>query len=461
MSSPGVLIVDDESLIRWSLKERLESRGYRILEAESGTQAREKFSEGVDLVFLDFKLPDADGLTLLKEFREKDPEVPVILMTAHSTIERAVEAMKRGAFDYVNKPFDLDEVEILAEKALETTKLRREVKELRASQAAPYSIAQIVGESSQIQSIKALLKKVASSPASTILLTGESGTGKDLAAKAIHYTSSRSTGPFLNITCSALPENLLESELFGHERGAFTDAKTQKKGLLEQADGGTVFLDEIGEMPPVLQAKLLRFLEEKAFRRVGGSADIRPDVRIVAATNRNLKDAVAKGQFREDLYYRLLVLPLDLPALRERVGDIPLLVKHYIVRFNQEFKKKVKGISKEALARLESYNWPGNIRELKNAVERAMLLAEGDELTPEDFTALPSQAVAMEGFQLPPSGINFEEMERALVVQALQRAGGNQSKAAALLGMNRDQIRYRMEKFGLESGKPLKKVGEG
>jgi transcriptional regulator with PAS, ATPase and Fis domain len=281
------------------------------------------------------------------------------------------------------------------------------------------------------------------------LLTGESGTGKDLAAKVLHYASDRGARPFMNITCSALPETLLESELFGHERGAFTDARQLKRGLFEMADGGTVFLDEIGEMVPGLQAKLLRFLEEKTFKRVGGSSDIRVDVRVVAATNRNLEDEVKRGRFREDLYYRLNVLPIALPPLRARTDDIPRLVNYFVDSFNTEFRKKVRRVAPETMKRLQAYGWPGNIRELRNAIERAMLLADGEELTDTDFP-LSGGARLTEGVQLPAHGIDLEQLERSLVVQALERSGWNQTRAASLLGVNRDQIRYRIEKFKLE-----------
>jgi DNA-binding NtrC family response regulator len=449
----NVLVCDDEKLIRWTLRQRLEEVGHRVVEAETGAQAIEAARGGIDLVLLDFKLPDTDGLAVLRSIKEIDPDTHVILMTAFSSIESAVEAMKEGAYHYTKKPLNLDEIVVLVENALETTRLRREVKALRASASAPYSYDSIIGESPAMKRVIALLRRVAESPASTVLLTGESGTGKDLAAKIIHYNSSRAAGPFQNITCSALPEQLLESELFGHERGAFTDARAQRKGLLEMADGGTVFLDEIGEMPAALQAKLLRFLEEKAFKRVGGTGDVRVDVRVVAATNRDLQAEVKAGRFREDLFYRLQVLPVQLPALRERAGDVALLVKHYIDQFDREFKKKVQDVDPKVVQALERHAWPGNVRELRNAVERAMLLCDGATLTLDDFQILgamtSSPTAAAETFRLPPSGVKFEELERELVAQALQRCGGNQTRAAALLGMNRDQIRYRIEKFGL------------
>src|SRR5215213_7153237 len=372
MPNATVLVADDEPLIRWSLVNRLKEEGYRTIEAGTAGEAVALHRDGADLVLLDFALPDANGLAVLKQVKETDPDTLVIMLTANTDVGTAVEAMKAGAFHYANKPFDLDEIMMLVEKALETTQLRREVRVLRARQAQPYGPGSIVGDSPAIKIVRALLEKISTSPASTVLLTGESGTGKDLAAKVIHYGSSRAAKPFMNITCSALPETLLESELFGHERGAFTGADRQKRGLIESADGGTVFLDEIGEMVPLLQAKLLRFLEEKSFKRVGGSQDIKVDVRVVAATNRSLQEQVKKGQFREDLFYRLNVMSVVLPPLRERKADIAPLIKHYIDNFNGEFRKKIRGVSPAALAALESYSWRGNVRELRNALERAM-----------------------------------------------------------------------------------------
>ena len=449
MAHATVLVVDDEELIRWSLRERLKEEGYDVLEAGTGREALERFKSGVDLVLLDYRLPDIDGLAVLRELKAADPDVLVILLTSLVSVETAVEAMKLGAYHFANKPFNLDDVAALVSRALETTRLRREVKQLRANEARPYSPRAIVGASAVMDSLRQLVAKVSSSPASTVLLTGESGTGKDLVAKVVHYNSSRAARPFMNITCSALPEQLLESELFGHERGAFTDARMQKRGLLESADGGTVFLDEIGEMVPALQAKLLRFLEEKSFKRVGGAGDIHVDVRIVAATNRNLEEAVASGNFRSDLFYRLNVLPIPLPPLRDHAEDVPTLVKYYIDMFNTEFKKRISGLSPAAADLLKTYGWPGNVRELRNVVERAMLLAEGDRLEAKDFGVLNGGSVSGGSFELPAGGVDLEAVERSLVVQALKRAGGNQTKAAGLLGLNRDQIRYRIEKFRL------------
>jgi two-component system, NtrC family, response regulator AtoC len=450
MPTPTILVVDDEQLIRWSLKDRLTEEGYRVIEADTAASALARAEEGADLVLLDYKLPDGDGLTVLKKIKERDPDTLVILLTAFSSVETAVEAMKHGAYHYANKPFHLDEIALLVEKALETTRLRREVRTLRATQAQPYSLDRIVGASPALVAVKGLLQKIAASPASTVLLTGESGTGKDLAAKVIHFNSERAARPFMNITCSALPEALLESELFGHERGAFTGADRQKRGLLETADGGTVFLDEIGEMVAGLQAKLLRFLEEKTFKRVGGAVDVQVDVRVVAATNRNLQEEVRAGRFREDLYYRLNVLPIVLPPLRERVEDIPQLVEFYIDSYNREFKKRIRGVTPEGMTRLRTYGWPGNVRELRNTVERAMLLAEHETLGSDDFTIGAGTVRLSDRVDLPASGIDLEQLERSLVVQALERTGWNQTRAAALLGLNRDQIRYRIEKFHLE-----------
>lgn len=462
-----VLVIEDERLIRLTLRDRLEREGYRVLEAENGEAGiRTAEEEEPDLVLLDFRLPDTDGVEVLRALRERNPDTAVILMSAFSTIESAVEAIKLGAYDYLNKPVDHGHLLSRIEKALETTKLRREVRRHRDLQEGIYGITNIVGRSKPIQSVLALVRKVAGSAATTVLIQGGSGTGKDLIAKAIHYASDRSGGPFMNITCTALPETLLESELFGHEKGSFTDAKQLKKGLLELADGGTVFLDEIGDMGLALQAKMLRFLEEKSFRRVGGSRDIRVDVRVLAATNRDLERAVREGKFREDLYYRLKVIPIYLPALAERREDIPELVNHFIVQFNREFRKSVQSVTPEAMRYLSLYGWPGNVRELRNVVERMMLLGGSEVLDIEDLpdeiveavdaeqwggdVSEPAEAGEREGrLDGDLAGMSLREVERRMVEQALERAAGNQSQAARLLRISRDALRYKMKKFGL------------
>ena len=443
-----ILIIDDEDLLRWSLGEKLRSAGHEVVEASNRAEALQRLDLELDVVLLDLKLPDVDGMELLHRIRKADPESLVIMMTAFSTTDVAVQAMREGAYDYIEKPFDLDECVLRVERALETTKLRREMRALRAAHSAPYGFDRIVGQSAAMRETKELLRKIAGTHSSTVLITGESGTGKDLAAKCIHYNGDRAGGPFMNITCSAVSDARIESALFGHEPGAFTDARRQKKGLLELADKGTVFLDEIGEMTAGMQSKVLRFLEDKTFKRVGGSADISPDVRIIAATNRDLAEARRLGLFREDLYYRLTVLPVHLPPLRDRREDLEPLVRHMIDGFNREFGKKVESIAPEALARLQGYSWPGNVRELRNQIERAMLLTSTSVLSIAD---LPAPAIEAGKFQLPAEGLDFEVLERDLVEQALDKAGGNQTQAATLLGMNRDQIRYRIEKFGLSA----------
>jgi len=451
MATATLLVVDDDRNLRGSLAGALELAGHRVLQAGALEPALELCRDGVDLVVMDHQLPGGDGPTLLRKIKELDSDIVVVVMTAYSSVDQAVQAMKEGAFHYARKPFVLEEMLVLCEKGLETTRLKREMKTLRASVAAPYSFDQIIGQSAPMREAKDLMAKVAASPASTVLLHGESGTGKDMAAKIIHFTSPRAQRLFLNVTCSALPETLLESELFGHERGAFTDAKKQKKGLLELADGGTVFLDEFSEMPPGLQVKLLRFLEEQTFRRVGGMVELRVDVRVIAATNRDPEEAVQAGVLRKDLYYRLKVVPIRLPPLRERVGDVPLLADFFVDRFNREFKKKVKSVAPEAVSLLEAHGWEGNVRELRNAIERAMLFQDGEVLLPADFPLLlPPDPVAAQGFTFPPAGLHLDELVQSLVLKAWELAAGNQTRAAALLGITRDRMRYQVEKLGLK-----------
>jgi len=455
MANEAILIIEDEKLVRWSLKERLKKDHYDVFEAENGAGGFEMLSrEVIDLILLDYRLPDTNGIEILRRVTSERPEIPVILMTAYSSVDTAVEAIKLGAYDYINKPFNHDEMAVAVARALESSRLRREVRHLRSEQEKRYGLTNIVGQSPAILEVLELIEKIAKSQATTVLISGESGTGKDLVAKAIHYASERAHQPFMNITCSALPETLLESELMGHERGSFTDARFLKKGLFELADGGTVFLDEIGDMGVLLQAKVLRFLQEKTFKRVGGVKDITVNVRIIAATNRDLESAVKERAFREDLYYRLKVIPISLPPLRERVSDIHLLVNHFIDGFNQEFKKSTKGVSEEAIQRLMAYSWPGNVRELKNVIERAMILENKPDLT---VTDLPkeirepvhgAEASDANGFRLPDRGFPLEKMENEMVRQALEKTHGNQTHAAKMLSISRDALRYKMKKFG-------------
>jgi len=443
--SPKVLLADEDAALRWSLRERLEATGYDVAEASESSGALEANRRGVDLIVLADSLPGVAPMDLLVKLREHDPDVPVIVLAS----EGSAPAAAHDAYHSLRKPAKADELVAMVDKALENTRLKREVRRLRERDQAASGLDLILGESQAMQHVKATLRKVAQSPASTLLLTGESGTGKDVAAHAIHAQSDRRDAPFMNITCSALPEALLESELFGHERGAFTDAKSAKKGLLEEADGGTVFLDEVAEMAPTLQAKLLRFLEEKAFRRVGGNTDIRPDVRILAATHRNLEEAIRRGTFRADLYYRLAVLHVHLPPLRERAEDIVPLASYFVESFDREFQRGVRGLTPAAQRLLLAYSWPGNVRELRNTIERAVLLAEGNMLDVGDFSGLAPARRATAEFVLPPGGISLREVERELVIQALERARGNQTRAAQLLGLTRDQVRYRIAKFHL------------
>jgi two-component system, NtrC family, response regulator AtoC len=451
-----VLIIEDESLIRWSLRQKFAERGYAVTEADCGAAALEALESGVfDLILLDYKLPDMTGIDILRHIREMDQDVVAVMITAYSNIEDAVEAIKLGAYDYVAKPFQMEELLLTAEKALETTKLRREVRELRRHLAHGYGFDRIIGRHPRMLKLFELINGVARSNTTTVFLRGETGTGKDLVAGVIHYNSDRAPRPFMNITCTAISETLLESELFGHEKGSFTDARTQKKGLFEVADGGTVFLDEVGDMPPKLQAKLLHFLENRKFRRVGGTREITVDVRVIAATNRNIEKAIGEGAFREDLLYRLNVVPIYLPPLRERGDDVELLAQHFTSQFCREFKKPITGIDEAAYAKLRRYTWPGNVRELRNAIERAVLLSKGETLKPDDLmlgrsdSTAPDAAGDLAGLDLPPGGIDFHDLENKLLQQALTLSGGNQTKAAKLLNLSRDTFRYRLEKHGL------------
>lgn len=455
MPSTRILVLDDEPLVRWSLAQRLRANGMEVFEAGSVSEALLQ-TASFDAAILDYRLPDGDGLTVMKALLLADPDLPVLMLTANKDVDTIVEAVKAGAVDYVTKPFEVEDVELRLSRALDATRGRRELRRLKIEAARPYSIDSMIGMSEPIQRVKTLMSKFVQSPSSTVLITGESGTGKDLLAKVIHFGSVRAGHPFLNITCSALPETLLESELFGHERGAFTDAKQQKRGLFEQGDRGTVYLDEVAETLPAFQAKLLRFLEERSFRRLGGTSDITVDVRVIAATNQDLEKAIRAGRFREDLYYRLNVLRIEMPPLRARGPDIILLARHYMREFSREFRRPARKLSPSAEAALLAYGWPGNVRELRNLIERAVLLAETETLEPGDFETVATMRAAAEDtaigeIALPEGGLDIEDVERRLVVMALERTRGNQTRAAALLGLHRDQIRYRIEKFGLKT----------
>lgn len=449
-----VLIVEDEKLIRWSLRQKLEARGFHVTEADCGKAAFATLNDHVfDLIFLDYKLPDTTGLEILRKIRETDADAVVLLMTAYSSIESAVDAIKLGAYDYITKPFDMESVLRIADKALETTTLRREVRELRKHLEHEYGIERIIGRDPCMVDLFEIIRQVAKSGASTVFLRGDSGTGKDLVARVIHYNSDRAPRPFMNITCTALSETLLESELFGHEKGAFTDAKAAKKGLFELADGGTIFLDEVGDMPLGLQAKLLRFLEERTFRRVGGTTELSVDVRVIAATNRDIEKAIDEGKFRGDLMFRLNVIPVYLPPLRLRGEDMRLLAKHFVDRFSKEFRKPIHSIEEKAYAKLAEYSWPGNVRELRNVLERAVLLGKSETIGPDDLVlGRPGgevPAATLDGINLPENGLNLYDVESRLIRQAMTRTNNNQTQAAKLLKLSRDALRNRLEKLGL------------
>jgi DNA-binding NtrC family response regulator len=485
--SQSILVVEDELVLNRSLVQRLVREGYAAQGVRSAAEARAQLESEWDLVLLDLRLPDSHGLGLLRELRDKKPEQLVLVMTAYSSLEDAVEAIKLGAIDYLKKPFESEEFLLRIKHAFETQALRTEVKASRESARERAGLNAVVGDTPAMREVHELVKRVAASEASTVLITGESGSGKDMVAKAIHFESRRAGKPFMTITCTAISEQLLESELFGHEKGSFTGAIGQKKGLLELADGGTVFLDEIGDLSSSLQAKLLRFLQEKTFKRVGGTKDIKVDVRIVAATHQPLPVRVEEGLFRQDLYYRLKVVDIVVPALRERVEDIPLLARHFLQDLNRSLRKSFERITPEAEARLMRYPWPGNVRELKNAIERAMILGSGPtiraedlpielrsvEVTAEDVARVPAEPVAAapppvaevtpvanpaavavrvagDIYELPPGGVDLEKLEKELLFQAIARTKGNKTRAGKLLGLNRDRIRYRLDKYASE-----------
>ena len=471
MPAEKILIVDDERLVRWSLRQKCEEWGYHVVEAEAGEPGLKLAQrESPDLVLLDVRMPDMGGLEVLEQLKKSGDARAVIMITADPQLDDVKLALKLGAYDFVGKPLDFEELNVTIKNALETTRLRSEVQTLRGEVRRRAGYHQVIGTSAKMTELMSFVRKVASSEATTILIQGESGTGKDLIAKAIHYESARQEKPFVAINCSAIPETLMEAELFGHERGAFTDAKAMKKGLFEMADGGTLFLDEIGELSPLLQAKLLRVLEDQIIRRVGGVRDLQVDVRVIAASNRDLEKAVREGQFRQDLYYRLAIIAIFIPPLRDRKEDILPLVDFFIERYNRKFKKSVRGLADDTRRLLLTHNWPGNVRELKNSIERAMILEEEQLVRPVylPFSVAESggrtvfeQTAPADGGQalangrmlprlyIPEGGTSLEEVERAMVELAMRQANGNQTQAARLLDISRDALRYKLKKFGL------------
>ncbi|NOY86054.1 MAG: sigma-54-dependent Fis family transcriptional regulator [Deltaproteobacteria bacterium] len=449
MSKGRILVIDDEYLIRWSLQQNLVEHGYEVFmtaSAEEGLAVMER--EDPDLVLLDIQLPGMSGMELLRGIKKTRPECAVVMITATSDLSVAVRAMKDGAFDYLPKPFNLDEVRITVDKALETRRLKDEVTRYREKENRQYGFHNIIYRSREMEEVLGVGRKIAQSDATTVLITGESGTGKDLLAQAIHYESKRRDMPFMPVNCTALPIELLESELMGHEKGAFTDAKSLKKGQFELMDGGTLFLDEIGDMPMALQAKILRFLENWTFKRVGGTRDITVDVRVIAATNKDLEERIREQAFREDLYYRLNVIPINIPPLRERPEDVAPLAEHFLVQFNRDLGKEVKEVTREAVAAMEAYSWPGNVRELKNVIERAMILSAKDAIGAEDLS-LSKIAPALSAPVIEGKTLNLDETEKVLIERALEQSRENQSGAARLLGISRDTLRYRMKKHKL------------
>jgi two-component system, NtrC family, response regulator AtoC len=474
MSAEKILVVDDERLVRWSLRQKCEEWGYQVVEAGGGEAALHlAHNDSLDIVLLDVRMPDINGIQVLEQIKKYPDSPAVIMITADPQLDDVKDALKLGAYDFVGKPLDFEELRVTIQNALEANRLRSEVQSLRGEVRRHTGYHEVVAVSPRSTELMSFVQKVASSEATTILIQGESGTGKDLIAKTIHYESARQNGPFIPINCSAIPETLMESELFGHEKGAFTDAKGMKKGLFETAHGGTLFLDEIGELSLLLQAKLLRVLEDQVIRRLGGVRDLQVDVRVVAASNRDLEKAVREGQFRQDLYYRLAIIAIFIPPLRERMDDVLPLVDFFVDLYNRKFKKSVRGISPETRRLLMSHNWPGNVRELKNSIERAMILEDEQILRPlylpfavgeaarSGRTAFEhSSSTDCAGTQLadgrvlprlyiPEEGTSLEEVERAMVELAIRQANGNQTHAARLLDISRDALRYKLKKFEL------------
>lgn len=453
---PVIIVIDDEQRQRDILKTILEDEGYEVHTAPSAEKGLELIKTLTpDIVLTDLKMGGISGLQLLDEIPGDSMKPAVILMTAYGTISSAVEAMKKGAFDYLTKPLDKDSIVLIVKKAAERMQLIRENISLRNALFEKFSMDGIVGSSKRMKDVVEVVKKVASTSV-TVLIYGESGTGKELIARALHYNSLRRSAPFTAINCAAIPENLIESELFGYEPGSFTGASHRKIGLFEASNKGTLFLDEIGDLPLLTQTKLLRVLQDKEIRRLGGSESIKIDVRILAATNKNLEKEVSAGKFREDLYYRLKVVTLELPSLKERKEDIPLLVEFFINRYNQEFGKRIKGVNEGALKALQEYYWPGNIRQLESVIERAVLMCDGGTISLDDIRddlRLPGVAGALD-IDIPDGGINFEEMEKALIKKAMVKSNNVAAKAARLLGMSYKTFWYRLEKFGINETSP-------
>jgi two-component system response regulator PilR (NtrC family) len=463
--SARILVVDDEQGMQDFLRLLLESAGYEVSLASSMKEGESRFREGgIDLVLSDIIMPDGNGLELLKAIKEQDSRAAVIMMTAYTSTKTAIEAMKLGAYDYVSKPFDVDELQVLVEKALEKTELVDENVYLRRELEEKYQFSNIIGRSPKMQEIFSLIERVARTP-STVLLQGESGTGKELIARAIHFASPRAERRFMSVNCGALPETLLESELFGHEKGAFTGAVREKKGLFRESHQGTLLLDEIGEMSPQMQVKLLRALQEKKVRKVGSSSEQAVDVRIIAATNQDLRELIERGDFREDLYYRINVIPIQLPALRQRREDIPLLVDHFIDKHCAAMGVPPRPIESDAMRALEEYRWPGNVRELENLIERILALSTSEKITAEDVPSrlLEGDHTRPGEVDLPEDGLNLEgyldDIRANLMHQALDRASGVQTQAAELLGMTFRSFRYYARKMGVTTaGRPVEQA---
>ena len=449
-----ILVADDHDSLRRGLVRALTDAGHEVEEAPNGTAALEKLHEGpFEVVVTDLKMGGSDGMDVIRTAKALNQSTAVILMTAFGSITTAVEAMKHGAFDYVQKPFEIEEMEVKIEKAIEHRRLRHEIDYLRHTQQDIYDFERIVGASGALQQVLTIVRKVAKSN-STVLIRGETGTGKELIAGAIHHNSLRAARNFVKVNCAALQENLLESELFGHEKGAFTGADKQRIGRFEQADGGTLFLDEIGDMSANTQSKILRVLQEHEFERLGGTRTLRVDVRVITATNRSLPAMVAAGQFREDLFYRLNVVSIDMPGLRDRKDDIPALANFFLKRFAGELKKKLDGLQPEAQKLLMRYNWPGNIRELENAIERAVLLTEGPQISISDLrlgelTTTPA-GDSSPVVRIPPTGIALEEIERQALVEALKMSNWVQKDAAELLAISPRVMNYKIKTLGIQ-----------